>query len=249
MILPGQLWRLAWPIPLAAVLTLGWVAWEASSRAGAWLERVPRVRPLARALPLLVVVALTVAAVPRTMDGIELVRSHAEEAASSGLYPSDPIFGWLDEEITSPTVVLAKDIPSASIPAFSSEANVVSRRGSLLLRVLPLLEERAPDRIEVPQGSLDVREFFRGTTLARGSRSYAATRWITWWSRRTPGSPRRWSACRGSSAPGSPARGTTSTAWTFRRSAASSRTGRPRKGSAAPSRVYMARRAAADRGG
>jgi hypothetical protein len=102
------------------------------------------------------------------MDGIELVRSHAEEAASSGLYPSDPIFGWLDEEITSPTVVLAKDIPSASIPAFSSEANVVSRRGSLLLRVLPLLEERAPDRIELPQGSLDVREFFRGTTLARG---------------------------------------------------------------------------------
>jgi hypothetical protein len=45
VILPGQLWRLAWPIPLAAVLTLGWVAWEASSRAGAWLERVPRVRP------------------------------------------------------------------------------------------------------------------------------------------------------------------------------------------------------------
>jgi hypothetical protein len=31
-----------------------------------------------------------------------------------------------------------------------------------------LLEERAPGRIEVPQGSLDVREFFRGTTPERG---------------------------------------------------------------------------------
>ena len=86
----------------------------------------------------------------------------------SGLYPSDPIFEWLGEEITSPTVVLAKDVPSARIPAYSSEANVVSRRGSLVLQVLPLLEERAPGRIEVPQGSLDVREFFRGTTLVRG---------------------------------------------------------------------------------
>jgi hypothetical protein len=168
VVLPGQLWRLAWPIPLAALLTLGWLACEASDRAGAWLVRFPPLRPLTRALPFLVVVALTVAAVPRAMDGIELVQSHAEEAASAGLYPSDPIFGWLGEEITSPTVVLAKDIPSARIPAYSSEANVVSRRGSLVLQVLPLLEERAPGRIEVPQGSLDVRRFFRGTTLVRG---------------------------------------------------------------------------------
>jgi hypothetical protein len=63
--------------------------------------------------------------------------------------------------------VLAKDLPSVRIPAYSSEANVVSRRGSLVLQVLPLLEQRAPGRIEVPQGSLDVREFFRSTTLQR----------------------------------------------------------------------------------
>jgi hypothetical protein len=115
-------------------------------------------RPLARALPLLVVVALTVAAVPRTTDGIELVRIHAEDAASSGLYPSDPIFEWLGEEITSPTVVLAKDVPSARIPAYSSEANVVSRRGSLVLQVLPLLEERVPgfERTEEPSERYDV---------------------------------------------------------------------------------------------
>jgi hypothetical protein len=43
----------------------------------------------------------------------------------------------LGEEITSPAVVLAKDLPSVRIRAYSTEANVVSRRGSLVLQVLP----------------------------------------------------------------------------------------------------------------
>jgi hypothetical protein len=68
----------------------------------------------------------------------------------------------------SPVVVLAPDIQSARIPAYSSEANVVSRRGGLVLRVLPELEKRAPGQIEVPQGSLDVQAFFSGTTLQEG---------------------------------------------------------------------------------
>ena len=68
----------------------------------------------------------------------------------------------------SSVVVLAPDIQSARIPAYSYEANVVSRRGGLVLRVLPELQKRAPGQIEVPQGSLDVREFFSGTTLQQG---------------------------------------------------------------------------------
>src|SRR5215218_6600041 len=68
VVLPGQLWRLAWPIPLAALLTLGWLLWEATSRAAAWLGELRPTRYLARVLPLLLVVVLTVAAVPRTMD-------------------------------------------------------------------------------------------------------------------------------------------------------------------------------------
>jgi hypothetical protein len=167
VVLPGQLWRLAWPIPLAAVLALGWLGWEATSRAGVWLGRLRPARPLARALPLLLVVVLTVAAVPQATAGIDLVRGHAEDARSSGLYPADPIYPWFHDELTSPAVVLASDLQSVRIPAYSSEANVVSRRGSLVLQVLPQLEKRAPGRVEVPQGSLDVREFFRGTTLDR----------------------------------------------------------------------------------
>jgi hypothetical protein len=165
IVLPGQLWRLAWPIPLAAVLTLGWLAWEASTRLAARLGGP--LRPLARALPLLVVVALMVLALPWATAGIGLVQGHGEKARSSGLYPPDPIYPWFREEMTSPTVVLATDLQSVRIPAYSSEANVVSRRGSLVLQVLPALEQRAPGGIEVPRGSLDVREFFRGTTLER----------------------------------------------------------------------------------
>jgi hypothetical protein len=115
----------------------------------------------------LLVVALTIAAVPRAAAGIDLVQGHVEYARSQGLYPADPIYPWFREELRSPAVVLAKDLQSVRIPAYSSETNVVSRRGSLVLRVLPELERRAPGRIEVPQGSLDVQEFFLGATFAR----------------------------------------------------------------------------------
>ena len=35
------------------------------------------------------------------------------------------------------------------------------------MHVLPELQKRAPGQIEVPQGSLDVQEFFSGTTLEK----------------------------------------------------------------------------------
>jgi hypothetical protein len=168
IVLPGQVWRLAWPLPLAALLTLGWLVWEATSRAAAWLGSFRPARFLGRALPLLLVAALTVAAVPWTTAGIKLIQRHNEVARSDGFYPVDPVYPWFRDEMASPVVVLAPDLQGARIPAYSSEANVVSRRGGLVLRVLPELEERAPGRIEVPQGSLDVREFFNGTDLRTG---------------------------------------------------------------------------------
>jgi hypothetical protein len=168
VVLPGQLWRLAWPIPLAALLTLGWLVWEATSRAAAWLGELRPTRYLARALPLLLVVVLTVVAVPWATTGFELVQRHKEAARAMGFYPPDPIFSWFRDELESPVVVLAADLQSARIPSYSSEANVVSRRGSLVLRVLPKLEQRVPGQIEVPQGALDVQKFFSGTDLGTG---------------------------------------------------------------------------------
>jgi hypothetical protein len=63
------------------------------------------------------------------------------------------------DNIEETSVVLAPDLENTCIPAYSAKANVVSLRGGLLLRVLPALQSRAPGRIEVPQGTLDVRNF------------------------------------------------------------------------------------------
>ncbi|HET7273450.1 MAG TPA: hypothetical protein VFI90_20445, partial [Rubrobacter sp.] len=164
LVLPGQLWRLAWPIQLAAVLTLGWLLWTALVYVVGWLQRFVPARFLFAALPVILVAVLTVAAVPQARPGMESIQAHREASRASGGYPADPIYPWFRDKIHSPVVVLAPDIQSARIPAYSFEANVVSRRGSLVLKVLPKLEKRVPGRIEVPQGSLDVRDFFRGTT-------------------------------------------------------------------------------------
>jgi len=165
LVLPGQIWRLAWPIPLAALLALGWLAWEATGRAASWLGNLSPARRVARALPLLILIVLTIGAVPLYRDGFASIMQHKEASRSAGFYPVDPIYPWFRDEIDSPQVILASDLLSARIPAFSSEANVVSRRGSLVLKVLPKLEERVPGRIEVPQGARDVQEFFNGTDL------------------------------------------------------------------------------------
>jgi Family of unknown function (DUF6077) len=167
VVLPGQIWRLAWPVQLAAVLTLGWLVWSATEYVTTWLRSLGPARLVAGALPILLVVGLTAAAVPQARQGMESIQAHRETSRESGFYPSDPIFPYFRDEIRSPVVVLAPDIESARIPAYSSEANVVSRRGGLVLRVLPELQKRVPGQIDVPQGSLDVRDFFSGTTPQR----------------------------------------------------------------------------------
>jgi hypothetical protein len=167
VVLPGQIWRLAWPIQLAAVLALGWVAWTVMAYAMRWLQRFLPARLVAGALPVLLVVVLTVVAVALARPGLESIAAHREASREAGYYPSDPIFPWFRDEIHSLVVVLAPDLQSARIPAYSAKTNVVSRRGSLVLRVLPELEKRAPGRINVPQGSLDVEHFFYNSTLKK----------------------------------------------------------------------------------
>jgi uncharacterized membrane protein len=102
-----------------------------------------------------------VAAVPVSIDRVRAV--HYGGAQGPGMC-IDPVFDWIGENIEKTSVVLAPDLENTCIPAYSAEANVVSLRGGLLLRVLPALQGRAPNRIEVPQGTLDVRSFFYGST-------------------------------------------------------------------------------------
>lgn len=159
VVVPGQLWRLAWPIPLVAFLTFGWMAWELAQRLEPVLGNLRVPRSVASAVPLAMVVSLIAVAMPSSLAGArDVYRSGG--IAQSAEYPFDPVFRWIQRNITTPSVVLAPDAANTVIPAYSAQANVVSLRGRLVLEVLPALERRAPGKIEVPQGALDVRTFF-----------------------------------------------------------------------------------------
>jgi hypothetical protein len=165
VILPGQMWRLAWPIPLAASLTVGWLVWEMTRLAQAGLRSSGGSRRAGRFLPLVLVCALMVAAAPVSTGQAGAVYQAVGGARSQGLC-FDPAFHWMRDNIEETSVVLAPDLENTCIPAYSAKANVVSLRGGLLLKVLSALHSRAPGRIEVPQGTLDVRNFFYRSTPA-----------------------------------------------------------------------------------
>jgi hypothetical protein len=165
LVLPGQLWRLAWPIPLAALLTVGWIAWEATRRAGLALGKLGGVgRGAARLLPLALVVAMAVVVAPTAVAGVEAVHRTEKEIAKHPVFVFDPIFSWMRDNIEEPSVVLAPDAENTCIPAYSASVNVVSLRGEAVLDRRAALERRAPGRIEVPRRALDVRKFFRYST-------------------------------------------------------------------------------------
>ena len=164
IVLPGQLWRLAWPIPLAALLTLGWMAWEATRRAEAYLSRVGIALRATQFLPLVLVLALMIVTEPMVAAGAKEAYSPSKAALNKGLC-LDAVFCWMRDNMTEPSVVLAPDAQNVSIPAYSASANVVSLRGATLLRHLDGLERHAPGEIDVPQGALDVRKFFHSSTL------------------------------------------------------------------------------------
>jgi hypothetical protein len=164
VVVPGQLWRLAWPIPLAALLTIGWMAWEATRRAQLGLNRVGILGRASQLLPLALVGVLMAVAAPASVAGVKKVYRE-DQVARSGGSCFDPTLRWMRDNIAEPSVVLTHNALSSCIPAYSAHANVVSSRGALVLEVLPALERRAPGQIEVPQGALDVRKFFNGPTF------------------------------------------------------------------------------------
>jgi hypothetical protein len=164
VVVPGQLWRLAWPIPLAALLIAGWMAWETTRRAEAGLNRLGITPRVTRFLPPLLIGALMWVSAPASVAGAQDIH-RSEEVAQSLRSCFDPVFRWIGANIKEPSVVLAPDAENTCIPAYSASANVVSLRGGTVLGVLPALERRVPGRIEVPRGTLDVRNFFSGSTL------------------------------------------------------------------------------------
>jgi uncharacterized membrane protein len=136
------------------------MAWEAIRRAEAHLGRLGAAgRGAALVTPLALVVAIAVVVAPSALAGAEAVyRKDKEIAKRPACF--DPIFTWMRDNITQPSVVLAPDAENTCIPAYSASANVVSLRGAAVLDRLSALERRAPGQIEVPQRALDVRRFY-----------------------------------------------------------------------------------------
>ncbi|HEX6710952.1 MAG TPA: DUF6077 domain-containing protein [Rubrobacter sp.] len=164
LIVPGLLWRLAWPIPLLALLTAGWMAWEALGYAEARLRGIGIGRSVTRVLPLVLVVLLTAAAAPPSVEkAVGLYRKF--DVARTSNYDPDPIYPWIRDNLKEPGVLLARDSANNVIPAYSTSLDVVSQRGEGMIRDRNELEKLAGSRINIPRRYLDVHRFFFGPTL------------------------------------------------------------------------------------
>ena len=163
LIVPGLLWRLAWPIPLLGLLTVGWMVWEALGYAQTRLKG-PSGGRAARVLPLALVAILSAVAVPSAVaQTVGLYREH--EVARTADYDPDPIFPWIRDNLREPGVLLARDSVNNVVPAYSDTVDVVSQRGEGMIRDREELERRAGSAIDIPRRYLDVHAFFFGPTL------------------------------------------------------------------------------------
>src|SRR5215211_3007904 len=164
LIVPGLLWRLAWPIPLLALITTGWMVWEVLGYAGMRLRGFGIGRSVTRVLPLALVALLTAAAAPPSVEkAVGLYRKF--DVAQTSNYDPDPIYPWFRGHIQDPGVLLARDSANNIVPAYTTSLNVVSQRGEGMIRDREELEELARSHINLPQRYLDVHSFFFGPTL------------------------------------------------------------------------------------
>ena len=164
LIVPGLLWRLAWPIPLLGLLTAGWMVWEALVYAEARLGGLGMGRGAARVLPLaLVAVLMAVAAPPAVAKAVGLYREY--EVARTTNYHPDPVFPWIRDNMEEPGVLLARDSANNVVPAYSTSLDVVSQRGEGMIRDREELARRAGSALGIPRRYWDVHRFFFGPTL------------------------------------------------------------------------------------
>jgi tetratricopeptide (TPR) repeat protein len=125
-------------------------------------------RPLHRAIPVILPVLLLAAAVVAVLPSVETgvaARQTEGEIPQSHSLCSDPVFGWLSEDLRRPGVVLAPDNESSCIPAYSANADVVSVRGLAILNNREALEGFAEGPVEEPQKAREVKEFYDASSL------------------------------------------------------------------------------------
>lgn len=145
---PWTLYRLAWPISLAAMLTLSWMIWELLEYARAKLGGPSALRRAVPYLPLILMSALIVGAAPAVAQQVRSADALGETPQEQSTC-SDPIFGWMQGAITEPGVVLAPTWENRCIVPYAAQANVVEFYW----------------RDEHPQNEEDVLKFFNAPAL------------------------------------------------------------------------------------
>ncbi len=144
---PWTIWRLAWPIPLAAILTLGWMCWELLSLLKSRLiERGPSNR-IAHILPLLFVCALVAVFTPMVAANVRSADEQGEIAQDKS-YCQDPMFPWMNENVTTPTVILAPDAETSCFMGYMPEAYYVNYRSAALSDVASSETYRSVEEVE-----------------------------------------------------------------------------------------------------
>jgi tetratricopeptide (TPR) repeat protein len=148
---PWILPRLAWPIPLAAVVVLGWLLWEGLTYVRMHLDesgsRMERIAGLLLA-PLLVFCGL-VAAAPSSIAQVETA-DQSGEVPEEEVSCSDPVFAWMDDGLPASSTVLAPEAENSCIMARASTADILNYR------------KQKPGRNEF---KLILERFYEGGTL------------------------------------------------------------------------------------
>ena len=126
---PWILPRLAWSIPLAAVLVLGWILWEGLTYLGArlgesglWTARISTLL-----LALAFVVGGLLAAAPFAVAQLESA-DESGEVPQEELFCSDPVFTWMEGGLPAYSTVLAPEAENSCIMARTSSTNILNFR-------------------------------------------------------------------------------------------------------------------------
>jgi tetratricopeptide (TPR) repeat protein len=124
---PWLLWRLAWPIPLASVLVLGWISWFAVKLVSERLQGMDRASRLIPVLPSALVLALAAGATAPALEGF----SAAGESGEIGQEDDtcrDPAFSFLGKVIDGQNVVLVDASVGGCVVANAAEATIIAYR-------------------------------------------------------------------------------------------------------------------------
>ncbi|MFC1922355.1 tetratricopeptide repeat protein [Chloroflexota bacterium] len=143
LVTPYLLWRLAWPIETFAVLSIGWVVWQAVDQFDGLIEKLSQqsAKFFSAAIGLIVIFIALLIARPNIVAGSVNLRERLSEAKNGPCVASAEATAYIDRIANdSPVNVLASQSLNFCIPGFAPLANVIEYRGLGTVNRLPIDE-------------------------------------------------------------------------------------------------------------